>query len=101
MRTPPKSILSPYTTLFRSLGIKGMGTRRFFVLLPREGKPVAIAHRIELASFDGFRCGARSRPARWEEHTSELQSPVHLVCPLLPEKKDRMAGVGTSRNGRS
>src|SRR2546425_8253469 len=38
----------------RVLGIKGMGTRRFFVLLPREGKPVAIAHRIELASFDGF-----------------------------------------------
>src|SRR5206468_4258876 len=38
----------------RVLGINGMGTRRFFVLLPRAGKPVAIAHRIELASFDGF-----------------------------------------------
>ena len=31
----------------RVLGIKGMGTRRFFVLLPRDGTPVAIAHRIE------------------------------------------------------
>src|SRR5436190_19774747 len=38
----------------RVLGINGMGTRRFFVLLPREGKPIAVAHRIELASFEGF-----------------------------------------------
>src|SRR5256885_1605835 len=50
----------------RVLGIKGMGTRRFFVLLPREGKPVAIAHRIELASFDRF--PAEVRPyAAWRE----------------------------------
>src|SRR5439155_311467 len=35
----------------RVLGIHGMGTRRFFVLLPRDGQPVALAHRIELAAF--------------------------------------------------
>jgi Xaa-Pro aminopeptidase len=52
----------------RVLGIHGMGTRRFFVLLPRPGKgrPVAVAHRIELASFDGF--PGEVRPyAAWRE----------------------------------
>ncbi|MEX2157420.1 MAG: hypothetical protein WD773_11360, partial [Gemmatimonadales bacterium] len=50
----------------RVLGIHGMGTRRFFVLLPRTGTPVAIAHRIELASFDGF--PGEVRPyAAWRE----------------------------------
>lgn len=38
----------------RVLDVPGMGTRRFFVFLPREGAPVAVAHRIELASFEGF-----------------------------------------------
>lgn len=50
----------------RVLGIHGMGTRRFFTLLPRAGKPVAVAHRIELASFDGF--PGEVRPyAAWRE----------------------------------
>jgi Xaa-Pro aminopeptidase len=53
----------------RVLGIHGMGTRRFFVLLPRPGggtPPVAVAHRIELASFDGF--PGEIRPyAAWRE----------------------------------
>ena len=52
----------------RVLGIEGMGTRRFFVLLPRPaaGRPVAVAHRIELASFDGF--PGEVRPyAAWRE----------------------------------
>jgi len=50
----------------RVLGIQGMGTRRFFVLLPRTGRPVAVAHRIELASFDGF--PGEVRPyAAWRE----------------------------------
>src|SRR5213592_1953454 len=59
----------------RVLGIKGMGTRRFFVLLPREGKPVAIAHRIELASFDGF--PGEVRPyAAWTELHDQLRALV-------------------------
>jgi len=52
----------------RVLGIQGMGTRRFFVLLPRPGagRPVAVAHRIELASFDAF--PGEVRPyAAWRE----------------------------------
>jgi Xaa-Pro aminopeptidase len=59
----------------RVLGLNGMGTRRFFVLLPREGKPVAIAHRIELASFDGF--PGEVRPyAAWPELHDKLRALV-------------------------
>src|SRR5438093_4527225 len=59
----------------RVLGINGMGTRRFFVLLPREGKPVAIAHRIELASFEGF--PGEVRPyAAWSELHGQLRALV-------------------------
>lgn len=53
----------------RVLGIRGMGTRRFFVLLPKSGRPVAIAHRIELASFDGFPGDVRPYAAWRELHT--------------------------------
>jgi Xaa-Pro dipeptidase len=59
----------------RVLGIRGMGTRRFFVLLPREGTPVAIAHRIELASFEGF--PGEVRPyAAWRELHDNLRALV-------------------------
>jgi Xaa-Pro dipeptidase len=56
--------LNPVAT--RVLGMRGMGTRRFFVLLPRSGRPVAVAHRIELASFDGFPGDVRPYAA-WRE----------------------------------
>jgi Xaa-Pro aminopeptidase len=59
----------------RVLGMRGMGTRRFFVLLPREGKPVAVAHRIELAPFDGF--PGEVRPyAAWRELHEKLRALV-------------------------
>ena len=59
----------------RVLGIHGMGTRRFFVLLPRAGKPVAIAHRIELGSFEGF--PGEVRPyAAWSELHGQLRALV-------------------------
>src|SRR3989442_7286538 len=59
----------------RVLGLNGMGTRRFCVLLPREGTPVAIAHRIELASFDGF--PGEVRPyAAWRELHDKLRALV-------------------------
>src|SRR6266581_7091570 len=64
IRRPPRSTLFPYTTLFRS----------------RRRPPSRSA-----------RCPStrpRSTPPRSEEHTSELQSPVHLVCRLLLEKKN-------------
>lgn len=59
----------------RVLGISGMGTRRFFVLVPRDGKPVALAHRIELAAFDGF--PGEVRPyAAWRELHEKLRALV-------------------------
>src|SRR6266581_7325394 len=61
IRRPPRSTLFPYTTLFRS---------------PRS-----------CASWRTWASRRRSRAPRSEEHTSELQSPVHLVCRLLLEKK--------------
>src|SRR5690348_17777205 len=97
IRRPPRSTLFPYTTLFRS-----HASRR--VRLPHEargrhpaagparevdraGVPVA---RGELpappAAAEGL---VRSARRRSEEHTSELQSPVHLVCRLLLEKKKK------------
>jgi Xaa-Pro aminopeptidase len=50
----------------RVLGIPGMATRRLFVLLPAEGEPVAVAHRIELQGFADFP-GEVVPYARWEE----------------------------------
>jgi Xaa-Pro dipeptidase len=59
----------------RVLGIHGMGTRRFFVLLPKSGKPIALAHKIELASFDGF--PGEVRPyAAWTELHEKLRALV-------------------------
>src|SRR5258708_23649183 len=69
IRRPPRSTLFPYTTLFRSLLYSG-----------------AIKWRWLTAGSDGI--GGMQRPdMRSEEHTSELQSPDHLVCRLLLEKK--------------
>src|SRR5947208_5037829 len=71
LRSPPPSgsTLFPYTTLFRSLGA---APRR-----PPDRHP--FAQRVKPAKMD--------RIVRSEEHTSELQSPDHLVCRLLREKK--------------
>src|SRR5258708_28382817 len=77
IRRPPRSTLFPYTTLFRSLeGAHGQkhdeGRRRH-----------ADVHLINDPGSIGRNVGM----PRSEEHTSELQSPDHLVCRLLLEKK--------------
>src|SRR5687768_18203208 len=90
---PPRSTLFPYTTLFRS-GQQG-GPHRLHLLADRIGKePGRAAERLRLAFGDeapGDRLVEAARgggaPGRSEEHTSELQSRLHLVCRLLPEKK--------------
>src|SRR5258708_39320408 len=69
IRRPPRSTLFPYTTLFRSI-----------VIVPGSAGSETIAGFCVTALT--FRIGLRS-----EEHTSELQSPDHLVCRLLLEKK--------------
>src|SRR5438552_12957230 len=72
IRQPPRSTLFPYTTLFRSRSLGRCGRQR---------------------GGGGGRPRHRGRPAagrrRSEEHTSELQSPDHLVCRLLLEKKKK------------
>src|SRR5438876_2437334 len=85
IRRPPRSTLFPYTTLFRS-------------------QPASMASRYQVIDLDVYsfedaverlhqavKVKRRSPDAnRSEEHTSELQSPVHLVCRLLLEKKKRI-----------
>ena len=59
----------------RVLGLTGMNTRRLFVLLPREGEPVAVAHKIELQGLENF--PGRVVPyARWNELHAALKSLV-------------------------
>ena len=59
----------------RILGDTGMGTRRLFVLLPRSGRPVAVAHRIELQALEGFPGEVRPYGA-WGELHGHLQALV-------------------------
>src|SRR5258708_18701606 len=77
IRRPPRSTLFPYTTLFRST--RATAARYFQA---HRGAPPCFG----LPSGGGRR--HRTRP-RSEEHTSELQSPDHLVCRLLLEKKKK------------
>src|SRR5690348_17976808 len=83
IRRPPRSTLFPYTTLFRS------------------SPPPPLRHRarqlgVDLTTVRGTgpdgtvtRADVEAAAHRSEEHTSELQSPVHLVCRLLLEKKKK------------
>src|SRR5258708_13278581 len=85
IRRPPRSTLFPYTTLFRSPLVHGQ-------------RPPATRSRVAISlrgRSDGWASAAGSRGAggvlsRSEEHTSELQSPDHLVCRLLLEKKKQI-----------
>src|SRR5690348_17804549 len=75
IRRPPRSTLFPYTTLFRS---------------PRSASVALTIFQARSTATSSFSDnGPTGMPARSEEHTSELQSPVHLVCRLLLEKKKK------------
>src|SRR2546422_6649030 len=76
IRRPPRSTLFPYTTLFRSIGWHRVALARILVK-PMRDKASAL-----------FRATFAVAP-RSEEHTSELQSRLHLVCRLLLEKKKK------------
>src|SRR5438477_4861328 len=91
IRRPPRSTLFPYTTLFRSRGGHAAG-------VARPDRPRVLyerrADRGERAALRGGGAGgraARSPRSRSEEHTSELQSHVNLVCRLLLEKKKHIS----------
>src|SRR2546429_7005009 len=77
IRRPPRSTLFPYTTLFRSLLTLSVTPVRELA-----GLPQLLRLRRMLGLFAFFYAVVRS-----EEHTSELQSRLHLVCRLLLEKK--------------
>src|SRR2546422_5584480 len=93
IRRPPRSTLFPYTTLFRSgrdrkrqRGEQVIELQGIVKRYPRPGGG-------EVRALDGvsLRIGRGELVARSEEHTSELQSRLHLVCRLLLEKKKRTA----------
>src|SRR5690348_17688294 len=98
LRRPPRPTLFPYTTLFRSarpagaveifLAV-GVRTRRGAWPVFRAAPGFAGRARALFAAVQAGRDPARHRFRRSEEHTSELQSPVHLVCRLLLEKKKK------------
>src|SRR5438876_11242619 len=81
IRRPPRSTLFPYTTLFRSCAGGGKGTGCAPASTARLRRGSCRLHLPFLRPQLGHE--------RSEEHTSELQSPVHLVCRLLLEKKKR------------
>src|SRR5258708_30761797 len=91
IRRPPRSTLFPYTTLFRS---------------PLDVDIVQITHQMKRFphATNLLAIGlVRSNPLelRSEEHTSELQSPDHLVCRLLLEKKKKYTKTNHSQKRTS
>src|SRR2546422_4195525 len=94
IRRPPRSTLFPYTTLFRSVSFFGSPRP------PRSRmKPKATPARSPIASPPaiGLLAGVAFGFIRSEEHTSELQSRLHLVCRLLLEKKKKATYTGGGR----
>src|SRR2546429_7119945 len=77
IRRPPRSTLFPYTTLFRSVYARY-----------HWGRGVPSQPWISRFSSSGRKQRLTPSPVRSEEHTSELQSRLHLVCRLLLEKKN-------------
>src|SRR5437762_8515397 len=89
---PPRSTLFPYTTLFRSWGNVSVESVCKIGLIIRWLRPRRI---LEIGTYNGMttlQMALNAPPectVRSEEHTSELQSPMYLVCRLLLEKKKK------------
>src|SRR2546429_7384109 len=97
IRRPPRSTLFPYTTLFRSWCSMEYVEGRSLAELLRSSQPMApsmslrivgqVANALDAAHRLGVvHAGLTPANVRSEEHTSELQSRLHLVCRLLLEK---------------
>src|SRR2546429_2392675 len=93
IRRPPRSTLFPYTTLFRSqAGEDNRNVARMALLLA--GFPVEVpGQTVNRLCGSGMQAtiAAAREIQRSEEHTSELQSRLHLVCRLLLEKKKKQS----------
>src|SRR2546429_6551330 len=87
IRRPPRSTLFPYTTLFRSY-------QRDARRLAFDGSLFPLASGFHVRG--GRHLQRRALSLRSEEHTSELQSRLHLVCRLLLEKKKKTKTFDTS-----
>src|SRR2546422_1589716 len=92
IRRPPRSTLFPYTTLFRSLppaarDDRGPGCAGDQRRQHQGDGPVRSVSRSREGPLSGRDARDGEAPRRSEEHTSELQSRLHLVCRLLLEKK--------------
>src|SRR2546421_7411032 len=83
IRRPPRSTLFPYTTLFRSRGVRSHAARH------QQGVEPPPSDLPRDRRVRPLRPRARAAPLRSEEHTSELQSRSDLVCRLLLEKKKK------------
>src|SRR2546422_5560805 len=100
IRRPPRSTLFPYTTLFRSVHVDlelvtevlapepAFRTRQVWEWAARGTKSYAEMTNVSIALRERLRS---------EEHTSELQSRLHLVCRLLLEKKKRKEHTSLQR----
>src|SRR5690242_20863376 len=101
IRRPPRSTLFPYTTLFRS-GVRRGASRKLAKdprgVAPHGGRCGALVGLARAANCGRVRAGARTRS---EEHTSELQSHVNLVCRLLLEKKKKNLNNRIARKSKS
>src|SRR5258708_15324495 len=89
IRRPPRSTLFPYTTLFRSRSIQVITEEAMLKMAGHVQKETGMK-RLCMAGGVALNCVANGRllrESRSEEHTSELQSPDHLVCRLLLVKK--------------
>src|SRR5690348_18111683 len=94
IRRPPRSTLFPYTTLFRSDDKPAAATKK---AAPKKSNLAPALQELvsyiyaeatnALTTTVAAKITANGIETRSEEHTSELQSPVHLVCRLLLEKK--------------
>src|SRR5260370_27500749 len=95
IRRPPRSTLFPYTTLFRSI--------TFWKSVSSDGRPWATVGEVAEVFARLHRLDAPASlnlPAlRSEEHTSELQSHLNLVCRLLLEKKNTRTSNSVVRAG--
>src|SRR2546429_6764500 len=93
IRRPPRSTLFPYTTLFRSVSAEGTKIAREAVESMTAEIEVGKVYRGKVVTIKEFGCFVEIFPGkdglRSEEHTSELQSRLHLVCRLLLEKKNK------------
>src|SRR2546422_6383157 len=88
IRRPPRSTLFPYTTLFRSLAQSGVPIAPDDDAGTLHDKLAALGAEMIVTTLADVQAG-RVVPVRSGEHTSELQSPPHLVCRLLLVKKKK------------